>query len=599
MTLARASKRKSEGATMRVLVALCLLTTTLGAAPARGKPKPKPKPRPPPEAPASTPAPTRPAARSSIDVTVHEVAGTQAYLEPGTSGGVLRGAKVVINRREYTVTQTTASFAVIEIDKDLVREHDKGQASVVVREEGEKPKELPKPEPLSTWSHAWTELEAPASAQAPKFVPLGTEERDRRWDVRLSTAVGGLFPLGQRGAGVGHMELNARVHAEPFTTPFAFDLDMSLLRWFATDLSARDGAPARPLIWLRELVASYGRGGFYGGVGRMRYAASTLGALDGVRVRAPLGAGFSVGAFGGVLPDPLSGAPAVNAQRFGVEATYSRPDTDLRPEAAIVVHGTTFGGTLDERRISGVVGLYPGPARVGGHFELSNFAPDNPWKASSIELTAAGIDASTRIGIFQLGARADVRQPIRSRWLASYLPLTWFCRPVPAAAGAPPGPEVCDGSVSTRVLGAIDAGVEFGPFSLVVGGTKIGDLTQTGGAPDMTGGFAAARLVRIAKIARVDASMNYSRATYLDMFGGSMGPGVTLFDDAFDLSFYYRHATVQYRSVRTSLAQSGFGGTAMIFPSSVVLFTVSGEAITGDDTKAFMVLGTAMWRPRF
>jgi hypothetical protein len=318
-----------------------------------------------------------------------------------------------------------------------------------------------------------------------------------------------------------------------------------------------------------------------------------------LRLTAPLGAGFSVGAFGGLLPDPLSGAPATDAQRFGVEATYSRPEADLRPEASIVVHGSTFGGTLDERRISGVLGLFPGATRLGGHFEVSNFSSDNPWKASSIELTAAGLDASTRFSVFEVGARFDLRQPDRSRWLASYLPPTWFCRTVPAPAGSPPGPEPCDGSVSTRALGAVDLGMTIGPVSLVVGGTKMGDLTQTGGAPDMTGGFATGRVVRIARIARVDVSANYSKATYLDMYGGSAGPGLTLFDDVFDLGSYFRYERLTYRSVSTSLTESAFGGTAMLFPSSVLLFTLQGEAMTGEDMKAFMILGTAMWRPRF
>src|SRR5207244_3873758 len=125
------------------------------------------------------------------------------------------------------------------------------------------------------------------------------------------------------------------------------------------------------------------------------------------------------------------------------------------------------------------------------------------------------------------GVRADVRQPIRSRWLATHLPITWFCRTVPAAAGAPPGPEVCDGTVSKRAVGAVDAGVELGQFSLVVGGTKVGDLGASD-EPTMTGGFAAARVVRVAKILRIDASANYSHATYLDMYGGSAGPGVSL-----------------------------------------------------------------------
>jgi hypothetical protein len=430
-------------------------------------------------------------------------------------------------------------------------------------------------------------------------VPLGGAERDRRYDVRLSTAVGAILPLGQRGAAIGSAELNARVHAEPFTAPLAIDLDMMVQRWFAGDLGSRDGASARPTLWLRELLLSYRANGLYGGLGRMRYAASTLGTLDGLRLSSQLGAGFSVGAFGGLLPNPLSGAPATDAQRFGVEATYSRPDVDLRPEAAIVAHGSTFGGSLDERRISGVVGLYPGTTRLGGHFEVSNFPADNPWKASSIELTAAGLDASTRFSVFELGARLDLRQPDRSRWLASYLPPTWFCRTVALPVGSPPGPEPCDGSVSTRALGAVDLGVAVGPVSVVVGGTKIGDLTQTGGAPDMTGGFATGRIVHIGHVGRVDVSANYSKGTYLDMYGGSAGPGVTLFDDVLDLGSYFRYERLKYRSVTTSLTESAFGGTAMLFPSSVVLFTLQGEALTGEDMKAFMILGTALWRPRF
>ncbi len=586
------------------VASLLALAVSLVASTAAAQRKPKPKPLP---APAHVPAPAPgpvsvpppappPRGATSIDVVVVEVAGRAAYVKPGTAGGVHRGSKVTIDRKEYPVVQSTASFAIVDTGDDLLREQEKGKASIV-GEDTEKAKELPPPRPLATWQQGWTDETAPASAQKPKYVPLGDAERSRRWDVRLSTSAGALLPIGPRGAGIGHVEINARIHAEPFAAPVAFDFDASVQRWAATPLSTRDGGSARPTIWLREALASYSRAGYFAGIGRMRYAASTLGTLDGLRLRAPVGGGFSVGAFGGVLPDPLSGAPAVDAQRFGVEAAFSRPEADLRPEAALVAHGTTFGGSLDERRVSGVVGIYPGPARIGGTFEVTNFSKDNPWGASAIELTAAGFDASTRIGPFQFGVRTDIRQPIRSRWLASYLPITWFCRTIPAAVGAPPAPEVCDGKVSKRAVGAIDAGVELGTFSLVLGGTRVGDLGVSD-EPSMTGGFAAARVVRIAKILRIDASANYSHATYLDMYGGSAGPGVSLFRDVLDLSSYYRYATIQYRSIHSSLVQSAFGGTAMIFPSSVLLFTVQGEAITGDDVKAFMVLGTAMWRPR-
>jgi hypothetical protein len=331
----------------------------------------------------------------------------------------------------------------------------------------------------------------------------------------------------------------------------------------------------------------------------MKYAASTLGTLDGVRLRAPLGAGFSIGAFGGALPHPLSGVPQLVAQRFGIEATYHRPDVPLRPEAALVVHGSTFRGSLDERRISGTLALYPGRTRLGGHFEVSSFDKSNPWGAAPIELTAAGLDASFRAGVFQLGGRFDLRQPVRSKWLASFLPVSWFCRTVPPPSGAPPGPEPCDGGTSTRALGALDAGVEIGNVSLTLGGTTIGDLAQTGGAPSMTGGFASARVVRIAKLVRLDASGSYSKASTLELVGGSAGPGVTLLDDVLDVSAYYRNATLRYRSVDASSVQHGVGATFMLFPAQSVLFTLQGEGITGTDVQAFLFFATAMWRPRF
>jgi hypothetical protein len=328
-----------------------------GAAPPKPRPAAKPAPKPAPKPATPPPASASASAPASIAVTVIEVAAGQAYIKPSAEGGVHRGAKVVLRNKEYTVVQTTAAYAVLEVGSDPVHEQDAGQSSIVAEEE-EKVRELPAPQPLSTWEGAWPAIAPPASAQAPRYVPLGGAERDRRYDVRLSVGAGAILPL-DRGTPIARMDLNARVHAEPIqTTPLAFDLDMSLQRWFAGDLDDREGAPARPLVWVRELLVGYGRAGsIYAGLGRMRYAASTLGALDGVRLKTPLGAGFSVGAFGGVVPHPLSGAPSLEAQRFGVETTYSRPDLALRPEAALVLQGSAFESKLDERRSPGVVGV--------------------------------------------------------------------------------------------------------------------------------------------------------------------------------------------------------------------------------------------------
>jgi hypothetical protein len=331
----------------------------------------------------------------------------------------------------------------------------------------------------------------------------------------------------------------------------------------------------------------------------MPYAATTLGTLDGLRLSAPMGGGFSIGAFGGLLPNPLSGAPSVDAERFGVEARYSNPTLALRPEAALVVNGSFFNGRLDERRGAVIVGLYPGPARLGAHVEVSNFSSDNPWGAKAVEVTAAGFDASVRKGVFELGGRFDLRQPERSLWLASYLPLSWFCRAVPKSPGATTGPDVCDGSVSSRAFGEVDASVHVSRFSFLLGGTTTGDLTQTDGSASTIGGFAVARVMRIARLFHLDASGNYSRSTYADMYGGSAGPGLTLFNDALDISAYYRAAILQYRSDTGMLLQNGVGGTVMFFPNAPVLFTVQGEAITGNDTQAILLFGMVTWRPRF
>lgn len=533
--------------------------------------------------------------RTSIDVTVVEIAGTQAYLRPGASGGLHRGAKVTLNGRIYTVGQTTASFAVIEVGHDPPHELDTGRASVVAAE-ADKVVELPKPRPLSTWQHAWTDQPEPASLQTPRLVPLGSgAARDRRWDIRLTAAGGVLAPLGQRGATLGRAELDVRIHAEPFMAPVAFDLDLSLQSWFAVDLAARAGAQARSPVYVRELLASYADHGYFGSLGRMRYASSTLGTLDGARVAAPLGGGFSIGAFGGVLPDPNSGAFSAEAQRFGVEARYARPEAPLRPEAALVVHGSTFQSRIDERRVSGVFGLYPGTSRLSGYFEGSAFDADNPWRAKPLELTAAGLDGSLRAGVVQLSGHFDWRTPERSRWLGAALPLSWFCRTVPTAPGALSAPDTCDGRSNARIYGSVDASVMLERASLVMGASTVSDLADAGA--HTAGAFVSGRVLKVGSVGRFEASGSFSRGTYLNSLGGSVGLGVALFSEALDVSVYYRHSVLEYRSDPTSMVQRGAGGTLMIVPSSEILLTLQGEAMTGSDTRALAMFGTIAWHP--
>jgi hypothetical protein len=575
---------------------LVLGLALLCVAPPADAAQPKAKPHPPPQ-PSAAPVSASNASPKSIAVTIVEIAGTRAYVQPGATAGVRRNAAVTLLGKDYPVIETSDSYAVIELGDAPLHEQDKGSASLVAQEE-QKPVELPKPRPLDTWKQAWAPEAAPAASQAPRFVPLGDAERSRRFDARFTIAARGLIPWGgQVGSSLGEAELDMRLHAEPFAAPFALDLDASLQGWAAADLARRVGASTRPLLFVRELLASFPVGGFSFGVGRMRYAASTLGTLDGVRVESPIAEGLTIGAFGGLLPDPLSGGPSLDAQRFGVETRYGRSDLELRPEAALVLQGSTFEGRLDERRMSGLFGLYPGSSRFGGYFEVSNFDAVNNWGASAIELTAAGVDQSVRFGSFEVGGRFDVRQPERSRWLATFLPASWFCTTVPAPAANPTAPEPCNGRVDTRAFGQIDGGVTAGNVSLTVGGLSMTDLTQTS-EPNMVGGFATARVVRIEKVLRLEASGNYARSTYVTMSGGTAGPGITLFEDALDVGTYYRLAALSYAASGALLLQNGVGATIVLLPSSELLFTLQAEGITGDDAKALMIFATATWRPR-
>jgi hypothetical protein len=332
------------------------------AAKPKGKPKPKPTPTPTPT-PVDAAAPGTPAAKpTQVEVSVLEVAGGHAYLEPGTKGWVRKGAVVQIRGKEYRVADATDSYSVIDVTDDSLHEKDRGRASVVEDDEAAKPPPPP-PRPLSTWNGAWTPERPPADAQEPAFVPLGEMSRDRRYDVRIGMSAGGYIPLpgSPGGTSMGFVSVDARLHAAPFSVPFAVDFDGSLRFWGAADLSSRVGGSTRSAFLVREALVSYGRtGSWFAGLGRMRYAATTVGMLDGLRVEAPLPGGFSVGAFGGLLPSPMGGQFAWDAQRFGAEFKYSRPDAKLRPEAAVVAHASLFGGRPDERRISAMFGLYPG-----------------------------------------------------------------------------------------------------------------------------------------------------------------------------------------------------------------------------------------------
>lgn len=563
---------------MKIRTTLPLLASLLLGNPALAAPKKPPK------------------NRDTVDVVVTEVAGTHAYLKPGAGAGVRRGSKVTIGQREYVVTNATTSFATVDLGDDPPREGEKGRATVVDEAEVEATK-LKKPRPDTAFEGQWPAAEPPASGKAVRFVPLGDGEASQKNDVRFTALFGGTFPIGDRGGTFAHAELNARVHAEPFAMPLAFILDASLQNWFGPGVGDREGSSARPIIRAREILLAYGTNdGFSGQLGRMRYAAATLDTLDGVRVRTTLGdSGFSLAAFGGLLPDPNNGDPSTAAQRFGVEAGYSDPTSSLHPEAALVANGSVFKGNLDERRIGGVFGLFPDHSRVGAHFEIGNYPAGNPFKAASVELNNAGVDGALIFGNLQIGARVDMRKPDRSLWLANYLPHDFFCL---LQINTPPGATqpICDGRTETRLEGSLDASLSLDNVVVAGGATTARDI-EIGGLPSMYGGYLSGRVLHIADLFRADVGAAYTQSTYLNMLSATAGPGLALWEDTLDLGAYYRFASVSYFAGGDARLENGFGVTGMFTPSRQLAFTLQAEAIKGSDVDALVTLLTAMYRP--
>lgn len=576
---------KRAGTVLAIVLVLCT-----HAALAQ-KPKPKPKP------PATNPAPKPAEKPKAVEVTVTEIAGGRAFLSPGTKGFVRKGATVTLRGKEYKVADATESFAVIDLADDSVKEKDKGRATVVEDEE-EQVKAPPPPRPLSTFENAWTPEEPPANSQEVAFVPLGEMTRDRRWDVRIGVTSGGYVPFSNRGTGLSVTTIDARLHAQPFSVPAALDFDGSLRFWAASDLSSRVGGTTRSVFYVRELTASYGNPmGWYAGLGRLRYAATTLGSLDGLRLQAQVTNGLTASAFGGFVPNPLGGELSADAQRFGVEVKFARTDWKLRPEAALVAHGSMFGGRPDERRLSAMFGIYPGHSRFGGHVELSNFDANNAWKANAVEVSAAGVDQTVRIGPVDVGARFDLLQPERSRWLASYLPSSWFCRTVPGSAPMPQD-EVCDGRSMMRANGQVNASVTFGKVSIAGGGNMSGDVSHGGSNPRVFGTFVAARFVRIARVLRFEGTAQYSDASSLRLATGTGGVGLTLWSDFFDVSTYYRRSELLYSALSGFVHSDAIGGMVVLTPHPTMMFTVQAEGTGGSDANALFVFGSAVWRPR-
>ena len=584
---------------------LTALALGLQVATAHAAPKPKPERRRAPTAQtAPKPKPERrraPTARSAakprrdprqVDVQVVEMAGGRAYLSPGGKQQVRVGDQVRIGGRRYPVLAQNQNNIVIALgDRQLVR----GQRGVVmvrvVEEKSFATRGVPRP--LQAFAARWRAPRMPADSQTPKFVPLGVMSDARRNRAAFVVDYQRIQPLSGPAFGIGRSRLRALLHAELSTLPLSFDADGFAELWHAQDLDQRPENASRPILNVRQLELGYRGEAVQGAVGRLRYASRTLGTLDGARVSAALGQQWSLGAFGGTLANPRDGSPDTEASRFGTELAWQNDNAPSRPRASLTLQGSRFLGRTDERRVTGVVESYPDFGRLGARAEVAFFDADNPWAAAPTELSAAGADASVKLGSLRLGAAFDMRRPERSLWLASFLPRGYFC-----VEGAVPGAmtaEPCVGSVQ-RYLAALNAAWEATSWTLDAGTT----LTTTRAAEaEQATAFLSFRKREVIGKLRFDAGASASSASLLESVAFNLGSGSPFWDDMADLSLYYRPSLLRYRAGRQGVIEHGVGTRLWWAASTELDLSGSAELVTGGDVDVLMLHVGAAYRPRF
>lgn len=531
----------------------------------------------------------------SVKVSVVDVGGGRAYLTPGEGGGLEEGTEVVIAQRRLKVAAVSSSYAVVELEGEPPALGAEGVA--LVREPADREAAVPRratPTPLEQLRGQWGPPTPPAATQEPVPVPLG-RVRPRRVMLGLSLGTGANIGLGGRPITVNG-DLRARLRAEPIEgVPFRIEADVEGQFWWAEDLDQRRGGDSRPWVDVRALQLSYGETyGFYAALGRLRYAASTLGMLDGVRIQSPSLRGFTIGAFGGLVPHPFTGITEWDVGRFGVEVTYQDLSSTLRPMASLVVHGSVFEGALDERRIGLDVALFPGESRVAAHVETSFNDVDNPWNQPVAEVSAAGIDGSFRRSWFEIGGRFEVRRPERSRWLDSILPPSWLCTALVTNA-APPEP--CAGDDDTRYLGSLDASARFDRGSVSVGATLL--HLANGEGLDQVGGFLQGQLNRLFGFGRAGLSFTLSRGWFVDTYAGRLTLGGTFRRGLLDVSLHYRVSYSAYEADIEGWVGHLFGGALLVHPAPDLDISVQADGLAGRDVDAILIQALATWSPSF
>jgi hypothetical protein len=230
--------------------------------------------------------------------------------------------------------------------------------------------------------------------------------------------------------------------------------------------------------------------------------------------------------------------------------------------------------------------VYPGDSRVGGYAEVSLFDRNNPWNASSTELSAAGIDGSLRVDALEFGARFDMQRPERSLWLASFVPPEWLCTHAPVA-------EACRDN-DYHYLAAADAGFRTRDFTLRSGVTRSSTANVDA---DQLGAFLQGAVLDVIARVRIEAGASGSTGSLLHSAGANLGVGVPLAGDAVDVALRYRPALSRYEADTGTFLEHTISAAVALLPSANFSLDLDADFITGRDVDVLLVQTQLTLRP--
>ena len=523
-----------------------------------------------------------PAMADRIAVKVVDLAGGTAYVEPGSAAGLVAGAKVEIHGHVFVVTDSTEKTAAIAIGRVRVALGETGSADVEPGAAADAGKKLPPPRPLSAFKDQWPAAELPAASQQVKAVPLGAATTGGG-PAHLAI-FGQLFGNADKDGNGGQLE--GRVVSSfqlMHDRPLGADVDAGIRLFgdgwdsgsktplFVYAAQLRYGDPADPSIL----------------VGRLRYAATALGMLDGGRVATHVGTHLELAAFGGLLPDAVSGAPSTAASEFGAEAIYDGGASAWHPHVAASLHGTTWKGALDERRLNVTASANRGSLWLDGWLEAQQFDANNPWGAPAIDVTGSGVTAEWRRRGTHVGVDLTFLRPERSLRLAAALPPDWLC-----ARQAMPGmvAEPCVGE-DFWAAATFSAGTSGRWWTL----DAVGSLGQT---QSVTVGGDSSGYIRgeLGRRYRLVLAASGGKELYSAWMAADVGVAASP-TPTFDAELTYRPEQLDYAASAGAVMLNSLVADARWAVSPRLDLAVSAQGTTGADREVLDLLTTIAWRP--